>query len=237
MIRKLLQAVLCLVLCPLLVAQQPPAPAVTSDTPQSLAPAPATDASHALPEFVTIPKNTEIELITLEAVSSATATKGQLVRLAVAEDVRVEGLVVIPKGTFATGEVTHLRKGVPGKNDGSIRLSPITLTLGNGKRTKLWESAYGEDDCANVGPCWVLWTLFWPIGLVGMAVHGTENRDDESQKPKGKDVTIDDCNRFSAYLAHRIALRTIDLQAVKHALDDTAPCKSAPPIKAAAVAP
>jgi hypothetical protein len=237
MIRSMLHAVLFASLCPLLVAQQLPAPAVTSDTTQSLAPAPATDAPHPLPEFVTIPKNTEIELITLEAVSSATATKGQLVRLAVAEDVKEDGLVVIPKGTFASGEVTHLRKAVPGKNDGFIRVTPITLTLGNGKRPKLWESAYGEDDCANVGPCWVLWTLFWPIGLVGMAVHRTENRDDESQKPKGEDVTIDVCNRLSGYLAHRTTLRTIDLQAVKHALDDTAPCKSAPPIKAAAVAP
>src|ERR1017187_8034063 len=98
MIRSMIQAALCLILCPLLTAQQISPPAALADAPQSFTPAPVTAATYPLPEFVNIPKDTEIELISLEVVSSATATKGQLVRLALAKDVLVKGLVVIPKG-------------------------------------------------------------------------------------------------------------------------------------------
>jgi hypothetical protein len=212
MIRWLLQSTLCLILCPLLAAQQVAPPAAPGDSPQNLAPASATAAPDPVPEMITIPKNTEIEFITLEAVSSATATKGQLIRLAVGKDMIINGLVVIRKGTLAMGKVTHLTKGVPGKKDGYLQIEPSTLILGNGRRVKLWELMYGEDDCANAGPCWVLWTLFAPIALIGMAINANENRDEIHQ---GNDMSIDACVHLSGYIATKITLHQADIQAIK----------------------
>jgi hypothetical protein len=209
MIRRLLQFTLCLILCPLLAAEQVAPPS----------------APHPLPKSITVQKNTEIEFISLEAVSSATATKNQMVRLAVAKDVIINGSVAIPKGTLAMGKV-HFAKGIPGKQDGSLRIEPSTLTLGNGRRVKLWESMYGEDDCANVGPCWVLWTLFAPIFLIGMVV---ERNDNPEEIHEGKDVSIPACERITGYIAQKIKLHPVDIEAIqnKSAKDATdLPCFS-----------
>jgi len=202
MMRKTLQAALCLCLSPLLAAQQ----AATLD-----APTPQTVAPRALPASVTVRKNTRIRLVALEAVSSATAVNGQLVPLAVEEDVLVDGLVAIPKGTLATGKVTHLQKGVAGKHDGYLRVEPISLALANGKRVKLWESAYGEDDCANAGPCWALWIVSAPLLPAILIAKVVDAQEDIRDKPAGKDQTIQARDTVDSYAARRIVLPAGDL--------------------------
>jgi hypothetical protein len=106
--RLMIQAALCVVFCPLLTAQQPVAPASAP-----------TEASNSN----VLKKGTYVRLVLLETVSSATATKGQSVRMLVKEDVSADGVIVIPKGTSATGIVAWVRKAVPGKKDGSFSIT------------------------------------------------------------------------------------------------------------------
>jgi hypothetical protein len=215
MIRSMIQAVLCFLLCSQLVAQQVMVPASASHAPQPSAPAPAATAPHALSEFVTIPKSTDISLVTLESVSSATATKGQLVRLRVEHSVMADGLVVIPKGTLATGEVTDLRSVAAGKQSGFIRIRPVSLTLGNGMQAKLREFPPDDAQCGDLdlGSCWVGYTLLVPISLVFLIQIAIDNHHEKRQIHKGEDRTRDACSRVEGFTTKRIILRRTDLQA------------------------
>lgn len=67
-------------------------------------------------------KGTDVHLVLLESVSSATATKGQSVHMAVLDDVTDgNGVIVIPKGTSATDVADGVIKAVPGKGTGAYR--------------------------------------------------------------------------------------------------------------------
>jgi hypothetical protein len=216
MIRSISKAVLCLILCPLLEAQQVFSPAMTSDAIHNSASSPAADATHAVPVFVTIPKDTLIWLVALEAVNSATATKGQLVRLAVNDDVIVNGLVVIPKGTLATAEVTKAVKGVPQKRNGNISIYPIKLILNNGTRIKLREVESGVDPCGDMGPCWIWWTFLAPLTLESMAENAIKHRH---ERPAGKNEIMGACSRHYGFTKKQIILRRTELLVERPAPD------------------
>ena len=115
MIRTTLQSVLCLCLAPMLVAQQ----AVSNE--------PGTSVSTKA-ETVTLRKGTVVALVLIDPVSSATAQKGQAVRLALAEDVIVNGVVVIRRGAPAVGVIKSVSKAVPGKHNGYLQIEPVSLT-------------------------------------------------------------------------------------------------------------
>lgn len=85
--RMMLKSALCFVLVPILAAQQ------------------ATTA-------VTVPQNTRIDLVTLETLSTESAKRGAQVRFAVAHDVTINGVTVIPAGTPVTGVVTKAERGI-----------------------------------------------------------------------------------------------------------------------------
>jgi hypothetical protein len=104
-------------------------------------------------------RGTEVHLVLLDSISSATAKKGQTVHFAVAQDAKEGGVVVIPRGTPAEGIVTHIRKGIPGKHDGTLQLEPRQILLSDGSRLKLSRNRPGEDDCGDMGPCWALATF------------------------------------------------------------------------------
>jgi hypothetical protein len=142
--RLTIQAVLCVALCPLLVAQQTTSGEQSPTTPDL--------ASAGQPKVaaITIPRKTVVELALLETVSSATAQKGQAVRLVVKKDVVVNGTVVIPRGTPASGLVTFVRKGVAGKSDGSLRVKPLGLILPDGSSIELRGYTYNDDDADGV---------------------------------------------------------------------------------------
>jgi ribosomal protein L35AE/L33A len=148
MIRKLLQAALYLFLSPLLMAQG------TGDTPHKQT------VNQAVPDAagrikVILPKHTMIDLTNLEALSSATAYKGQKVPMAVASDVIVKGHVVIPRGTPATGVVTSVRKAIPGKRDGYLMVDQVTLDFPGSSSVALqfWTDPSGDGFCTGFFTC------------------------------------------------------------------------------------
>jgi hypothetical protein len=97
MLRKLFQSVLCIVLTSLLAAQQ----GTTS---------------------ITVPKDTKIELMTLETISTQSEAKGSVVRFAVARDIAIDGVTVIPAGMPVTGVVTKANRGIAYKQWPTLRI-------------------------------------------------------------------------------------------------------------------
>lgn len=88
------------------------APAETSE-PQPVAPAPAPTAALVAPTAGTTGRllaGAEVRLITRTELSSRTNTLGERFDLEVVEPVTLNGQVVIPVGSVATGEVTRVRK-------------------------------------------------------------------------------------------------------------------------------
>jgi len=157
MIRWLLQPALCLILCPLVAAQQIAPPAASAAVPQNATPAPAT-AIHSTGPTITLRRGTTVSLILLETISSATAQVGQKKRYAVLEDVKVDGVIVIPKGTQASTVVTHVRKAIGGKRDGIVEDGPPSLILPDGSSIKLRNVIPPDSDAP--GPVVLLFVVF-----------------------------------------------------------------------------
>jgi hypothetical protein len=188
MIARALQSVLCLCLASTLAAQQA----------QLCAAATAAKTGPA-----TIAKGTEIKLELRESVSSDTAHRGQAVKLAVAADVIVAGRVVIARGTPATGVVSNLRRSVPGKINGFIDVKAAGVALPGGTSLTLRDLPPGEDDCDPIGPCWLLFTLFAPIELIGKI---RENADKKKNPEAGKQMTLTESYGFSGYTPRKLTL-------------------------------
>lgn len=89
--------------------QQAPAPAA----PQQAAPAEAAPMVVAPPSAAgnaVLPQGTSIRLRTLAELHSQNNRTGERFDLEVAEDVMLNGVVVIPRGSPATGEITRVRR-------------------------------------------------------------------------------------------------------------------------------
>lgn len=97
---------------------------------------------------------TPVRLVTAQPLSSKIQVKGELVALLTAEDVVIDGVVAIPKGTAATGQVSDARmKGTMGMG-GRLTLRPLYLRLGN-QTVRLTGST---DDSGGVQPGAVIGT-------------------------------------------------------------------------------
>lgn len=216
MLRSLSKSMTCaclvLVLAAEAVAQDALPPQVSTQTPA---------AQHS----VTLPRDFELSMTLLETVSSATATRGQVLRLAVAEDVVVDGLIVIPRGTPGAGVVARVQKGKPGKRDGYLIVKPAELTLADGTKVKLTESPTRNNGCDDIGPCWEFYLIVvpgivlaaavvLPLLPVMAAVKALSNHDHGASrvKPVGKDETLDICYApwRTSYVARPVTLRAVD---------------------------
>jgi hypothetical protein len=144
MIRKLLQSALCVCLSPLLAAQE-----ATSAVQSPIAPEPLPSAQ-AKSATITLRRGTIVPLTPLESVSSATAQVGQAMRFAVTEDVTIDGAIVVPKGTPASGVVTYVRKAIPEQRDGRVGGELISLNLPNGSSVPLREVPYADPEAEGL---------------------------------------------------------------------------------------
>lgn len=79
---------------------------------------------------IVLAEGTTIRLHTAERLSSKHAATGDMVALTVAEDVKIDGLVAIPAGTPAKGQVAEA-SGTGGLGaSGKLMLRPLYLQLG-----------------------------------------------------------------------------------------------------------
>jgi hypothetical protein len=128
--------------------------------------------------MLTLPANTEVILrLTDELTSKGNANKaGQVFRLVVAYDVKVQGRTVIPSGTMATGEVTkRTGKGVFGKS-GKLEVEMRNIDL-NGQRIPVVGNYKQEGEgntLAAVGAVFVAAGLLFVTGKSAVIPRGRE---------------------------------------------------------------
>jgi hypothetical protein len=132
MIRRFLQSALCICLSPLLVAQR-----------------------NSVTGTVMVPKNTKIELMALETVSSETARKGSLIRFAVVNNVIFDGITVIADGSPVTGIVTKVNRGVAFHRWAELRIHVKEVRIGSGLRLPLspWQDVGREGTGGDLAWC------------------------------------------------------------------------------------
>jgi hypothetical protein len=136
MIRSLIQAVLCISLCPLLIAL----PVAAETQPQAATPAaPEAVSTLPLPATLDFVKGRRIQLVAQKPVSMEMARTGAPFQFVVDKDVAVDGVTVIHAGTPVTGVIAKVNRGSYERGrDGylDLRLSeaaggrPVTVRLG-----------------------------------------------------------------------------------------------------------
>jgi hypothetical protein len=120
----------------------------------------------AKPENVkVIPDGTEFNVVTIEEITSKTASEGDPLRFKVAEDVKIDGQVVIAKDSLVKGVVATAKKaGMMGRG-GSLGIRvESTMTVDN-QRLKL-RSSKGKEGDDKTGTTVALVVLFGPLGFL-----------------------------------------------------------------------
>lgn len=132
-------------------------------------------------QSVTIPAATIVTMKNLEELNSKTIEKGQIVRFAVADDVVVDNVVVIPAGTETDAVVTGARKAGRFGRDGKIEITyntvraadgtPVALTI-NKKTKEEYKRTAGAVGASAAGAI-----ILGPVGLVGGLFVNGKNVD------------------------------------------------------------
>ena len=148
---------------------------------------------------VRIPANTMVSFTTEQSISSKTAKPNMEIPLRVAYDVIIDGQVVIPAGSMATGLVIEAKKakifGKPGYL--SIGVERIEMSRGFIPMSSRDFTDQGDSRAAIAWVCFgVSLIILWPLVFVPFFVKGTE-----AEIPAG--------TRISAYTAGDYTPRTI----------------------------
>lgn len=134
-------------------------------------------------QVVKLQDGTQVDIITTESISSKTARERDQIIFHMAEDVIVDGKIVIKGGSVVKGEITEAEKakmfGKPGKLDFSLDYAKAVD--GQNVRLRATKSMEGKDKSAGVIAAAV---LFAPVAIF----------------IKGKDVTIEKGKRFTVYV-------------------------------------
>jgi hypothetical protein len=121
----------------------------------------------------------DVKLKLLEPLSSKTAHAGDPVNLELAEDLRVNDLIVAREGSRATGEITVSKKaGMMGKG-GDLAMQLFYLRAGDDK-VKL-RGTKGKEGDSKVGTAITLTVL---LGVFGLMKHGKN-----AELPAGTTIT------------------------------------------------
>ena len=113
---------------------------------------------------VRVMPGTEVQLVLEESLSSQTATKGQKFSLTVKRDVLVQGHVVIPKGSPATGLVVRPEPNGTFGRPGVLQLRIQSLMV-EGRRVPLFYSSLARGKERD-GSAVLLTALFGPVGMM-----------------------------------------------------------------------
>ena len=131
---------------------------------------------------VALPDGTEISVVTTEEISSKTATEGDALTFKVDEDVKVNGKIVIAKGTLVKGEVSNAKKSGRMGKAGSLGIRILSTTSVDDQKIRL-RASKGKEGDDKTGTTVALVVLFGPLGFL----------------KKGKDAKIKEGTRIKAY--------------------------------------
>lgn len=178
--RKLLALPAIAVLCPALVAQvSKPATAAPVPPPAAVAPQPNT-----------LLDGTPVKLRLSQTISSADAKVGQEVPFEVTEDVMVNNVDVLPKGSTAIGTVTEASPKKRMGRGGKLNMNITYARLADGEKAQLRavkDSSGGGHVGAMTGAMVATSIVFFPAAPLFLFMHG-------------KDITIPQGTQITAFV-------------------------------------
>ena len=112
-----------------------------------------------------IPDGTEFTVVTVDEITSKTAVEGDPLTFKVAEDVKIDGQIVIAKDTIVKGTVAESKKSGRMGKGGSLGIRvESTMTIDN-QKLKL-RSTKGKEGDDKTGTTVALVVLFGPLGFL-----------------------------------------------------------------------
>lgn len=182
--RKSIFAMMFLMLCPLLIARQAPAQAAVTPATQPQA------GPSQPPPLHTLLDGTPVKLRLSQTISSADAKVGQEIPFEVTEDVKVDDLVVLPKGATAIGTVTEADHKKSMGRAGKLNMSISYARLSDQEKAALRavkDSKGGGHVGAMTGAMVATSIVFFPAAPLFLFVHG-------------KDITIPQGTEITAFV-------------------------------------
>jgi PEGA domain len=179
--RKKLLVALSVVVCPLLVAQQPATP---------IAPAPVTETPSAPPPPHTLLDGTPVKLRLSQSISSADAKVGQEVPFEVVEEVKVDDTIVLAKGATAIANVTEADHKKSMGRGGKLNVVISYARLADNEKVSLRavkEAKGGGHVGAMTGAMVATSIVFFPAAPLFLFIHG-------------KDITIPQGTEITAFV-------------------------------------
>jgi len=112
-----------------------------------------------------VPDGTEFTVVTVDEITSKTAAEGDPLTFKVAEDLKIDGQIVVTKGTIVKGVVAQAKKaGMMGKG-GSLGIRVESTTTVDNQKLKL-RSTKGKEGDDKTGTTVALVVLFGPLGFL-----------------------------------------------------------------------
>jgi hypothetical protein len=184
---------------PVSVAAAPaPAPVATAAGPVSAQPSAVSAPAVLASGMVVLPDGTPVKLSLSQALSSASATQGQVVEFRVAEDVVINGAVVIKKDALALGKVTFAQGKKHMGRAGSLDIEADKTHAVDGSKIELHaeEGSKGKSKAGamSAGMLITATGVGAPIGALWLLKHG-------------KDATIPAGSILTAYTDDSVQVR------------------------------
>jgi hypothetical protein len=147
--------------------------------------------------IVPIPRDTKVQVMAMETISSANVTKGSRVQFAVIKDVVVGGTTVIPEGTPVIGVVTKVERGVPFRHWAELRIHVKEVNIAHDTSLPLnhWPYSVRRNEPGDVATCVVFFVVCIALGNLGDDGWG----EDGAPKPdadSGQQAVLRPCVAF-----------------------------------------
>lgn len=163
----------------------PPAPQAS---PAAAAPAAGTS--------VTIPGGTAIKVTLVDKISSANANVGDTFAVHAADDVVVDGWVVIPKGAVGQGEVLSVDRAGSHGHPGSMGIQMDWIFAADGEKIHLTSQRKTQEGESKAGVSSTMTIVSWAfLGLPGLFAHNWV---------RGRDIEIDGTHPLDAFTADTV---------------------------------
>jgi len=170
----------------LLVAQQVPSAANPTSAPQET----AVPAQTTLPQPHTLMDGTPVKLRLSQTISSADAKVGQEIPFEVVEEIKVDNVVVLPKGATAIGTVTEANAKRSMGREGKLNLSISYARLADQEKVALRATKEGKGGGhvgAMTGAMVATTIVFFPAAPLFLFM-------------KGKDITIPQGTEITSFV-------------------------------------
>jgi len=141
----------------------------------------ASEAAHSQPGTLMVHRkimledNTPVHLVLSDNLSSASATTGQTISFEVSEDVLVDSLVVIPRGSLAWGTVTDAQAKRRLGRAGHLDVNIDKVRLADGQKVLLSATSHakgGSHTGAMTAGIVVTSLVVWPAAPFFLFMHG-----------------------------------------------------------------